>query len=582
MVKATYANVVANSGHIASTSGNQGDFYVDGEGDDDENVIKTPNTDEIAVTSNLHPLFLANIDHPGLILISKKLTGTDNFGPWKRSITIALSAKNKLGIVDGSVPRPVEASPLRNQWDRVNDMVISWIMNTVTDEISNGMDFVNSAKEMWEELHDQFASVNGHRVYQVLKDLHALEQSDKSVEIYYHKMKNLWDEYVALEPTIPCTCGSNRLTKAREQRKKLLQFLMGLNDSFSNARGQILMMNPLPSTPQAYSLVKQEEKQRIGHNVNLTMSFMANSNNTKAPKTVSDTSTQSAGAKKPALKCTFCQKEGHLRENCFKIIGYPPKGKGRGKPNAPNAATAPGFRTFPQAMHVGTINNPQTQTPPVAYPPVNTSVEQLQQQVTHMSHLMSLMMQQNQTQGNTLNTPENHIQGIAGLAFSMLTSNPMLSKGTWIIDTGASHHMCYDRLLMHDIHPIAHSFHVALPNNHVILVTHVGSVRLGSQLVLHEVLLVPDFKCNLLSISKLTSELHCKVVFTHDSCVFQDQNQVTLATGLEKEGLYFFFLQSPSSVSVSSANSAVSYCFNSSFTCCQFIQALAYAFRTFF
>lgn len=147
---------------------------------------------------NLHPLYLQNIDHPGLILITKKLTGSENFDSWKRSLTIALSAKNKLGIIDGTVPRPEESSLLRSQWDRVNDMVLSGILNTVSDEISNGMDFVNSAKKVWDELTDQFSSINGHRVYQVLKDIHALEQGELSVEIYYQKLKNLWDEYSAL------------------------------------------------------------------------------------------------------------------------------------------------------------------------------------------------------------------------------------------------------------------------------------------------------------------------------------------------------------------------------------------------
>lgn len=116
--------------------------------------------DEISIESNLHPLYFQNIDHPGLVLISKKLTENDNFGPWKRSITIALSAKNKIGIVNRTYAKPEENSPLRAQWDRVNDMVISWILNTVSDEINNGMNFVTSAQEMWNELHDQFSSVN--------------------------------------------------------------------------------------------------------------------------------------------------------------------------------------------------------------------------------------------------------------------------------------------------------------------------------------------------------------------------------------------------------------------------------------
>jgi hypothetical protein len=42
-----------------------------------------------------------------------------------------------------------------------------------------------------------------------------------------------------------------------------MQFLMGLHDSYSAIRGQILLMNPLPSVRQAYSSISQEERQRI-------------------------------------------------------------------------------------------------------------------------------------------------------------------------------------------------------------------------------------------------------------------------------------------------------------------------------
>lgn len=49
-------------------------------------------------------------------------------------------------------------------------MLISWILNTVSDKISNGMNFINTDQKVCEELNDQFYSVNGYRVYQVLKD----------------------------------------------------------------------------------------------------------------------------------------------------------------------------------------------------------------------------------------------------------------------------------------------------------------------------------------------------------------------------------------------------------------------------
>lgn len=37
---------------------------------------------------------------------------------------------------------------------------------------------------------------------------------------------------------------------------------MGLNESYNAIRGQILLINPLPSVRKAYSLITQEEKQR--------------------------------------------------------------------------------------------------------------------------------------------------------------------------------------------------------------------------------------------------------------------------------------------------------------------------------
>ena len=50
-----------------------------------------------------------------------------------------------------------------------------------------------------------------------------------------------------------------------------MQFLIGLNDSFSHVRAQILMTNPLPSITKAFTLVVQEERQR---NINIPSSAL--------------------------------------------------------------------------------------------------------------------------------------------------------------------------------------------------------------------------------------------------------------------------------------------------------------------
>lgn len=57
---------------------------------------------------------------------------------------------------------------------------------------------------------------------------------------------------------------------------------MGLNDSYSHVRSQILMLDPLPSVNQAYSILSQEESHRTDlsshHSVDMPTTVFYSSN----------------------------------------------------------------------------------------------------------------------------------------------------------------------------------------------------------------------------------------------------------------------------------------------------------------
>ncbi|KAH0755021.1 hypothetical protein KY290_025291 [Solanum tuberosum] len=97
-------------------------------------------------------------------------------------------------------------------------------------------------------------------------------------------MKHLWDELDALDFFIPCNCSCSCRAKEKniesKQDERLVRFLMGLNDSYCAPRGNILMISPLPSIPNAYALLMQEEKQREVQNTpkfpGESSSFIAN------------------------------------------------------------------------------------------------------------------------------------------------------------------------------------------------------------------------------------------------------------------------------------------------------------------
>lgn len=89
---------------------------------------------------------------------------------------------------------------------RNNDMLISWILNIVSEQISNNLNFINSVSKLWVELQEHYAQIDGHRIYQLTNDIIQLKQANCTVEIYYHKLKGFLDEFDALESPYMCVC----------------------------------------------------------------------------------------------------------------------------------------------------------------------------------------------------------------------------------------------------------------------------------------------------------------------------------------------------------------------------------------
>ena len=82
-----------------------------------------------------------------------------------------------------------------------------------------------------------------------------------------------------------------------------------------------------------------------------------------------------------------------------------------------------------------------------------------------------------------------------------------VSLRAWIIDSGATHHVSHDRTLFTDYKPLDHTY-VTLPNGYTVTIKGIGCIRLTDSIILFDVLYIPDFKFNLLSVSVLTKTLN--------------------------------------------------------------------------
>lgn len=74
-------------------------------------LASTPNPGTIGsdVTASLqdlnsNPLYVHNADYAGIALVSDKLTSLGNFNTWRKSMMMALGARNKVVFIDGTYP----------------------------------------------------------------------------------------------------------------------------------------------------------------------------------------------------------------------------------------------------------------------------------------------------------------------------------------------------------------------------------------------------------------------------------------------------------------------------------------------
>ncbi|KAL9675943.1 hypothetical protein QQ045_004152 [Rhodiola kirilowii] len=298
------------------------------------------------------PLFVSNNENVSVSLISQKLVGADNYIPWSKSMARALGIKAKLGFVQSLFPRPTDDPVALARWERCNNVILSWIANSVSEEISASLVHSTSCIQAWIDLQDQFGGDNAMREYSISKDISLLMQGDMLVSTYYGKLIQLWGDEDSYTNDELCTLGENcKSTKcmyAKKMKARLQKFLMGLNDIHSQVRTQVLITRPQPSLKEAYSLVIKDEAQKRliqptvmeasalysvynaqndrARNNTYDMQTTNNDRNNGTTKNYATfgTTNGSNSRNRRQLFCTNCQLPGHQKEACYKLVGYPP------------------------------------------------------------------------------------------------------------------------------------------------------------------------------------------------------------------------------------------------------------------
>ncbi|KAK3026447.1 hypothetical protein RJ639_041857 [Escallonia herrerae] len=219
----------------------------------------------------------------------------------------ALTAKNKIGFINGSIEQLSEKDQPTEYalWNQCKCMILSWLTHSVEPDLAKGVIHAKTAYQVWKDFKDQFSQKNVPAIYQIQKSFASFSQDTMTVSTYFTKLKGLWDKldtYRALP-----TCNQMKAHDEQREEDRLMQFLMGLHDTYNVVRTNSLMISPLPNVQHAYSLVIQEETQRqmtleSTENFSIAAAIQRHGNN--------------FSNKSKDKHCEHCNREGHTIESC--------------------------------------------------------------------------------------------------------------------------------------------------------------------------------------------------------------------------------------------------------------------------
>ena len=76
-------------------------------------LISNSNTE----SNSPNPFLLSGSENPSNILVTHPLLGMKNYQSWSRAMVLALTAKKKIGFVNGKIAKPDIDSPLYEDWE---------------------------------------------------------------------------------------------------------------------------------------------------------------------------------------------------------------------------------------------------------------------------------------------------------------------------------------------------------------------------------------------------------------------------------------------------------------------------------
>lgn len=157
----------------------------------------------------------------------------DNFLRWSQSVWMYICGQGKISYITGDKKAPVVDDPLFVTWDTENSMVMTWLVNSMEEDISSNYICYPTAKELWDNVSQMYFDLgNQSQVFELTLKLGEIHQEDDSVTKYFNSLKRLWQDlnlFNTYEWKSVDDCNHHKRTV---EDNRIYKFLAGLNIEF--------------------------------------------------------------------------------------------------------------------------------------------------------------------------------------------------------------------------------------------------------------------------------------------------------------------------------------------------------------
>ena len=425
-----------------------------------------------------------------------------NYGPWRCAFLEFLNAHGlRHHLTDSSLK---ESNPAYSEWSRLESAVCSWLISSVATQIMEPLSMTRPARALWLKLETMYANKsNVSQTVRLYEELFACRQGTRTLQTYYGAVDAI---FTNLELYQPLVLDLDTLRRYRDELRAGA-FLSGLRPELADMiRGQVLGGSRVLPTEEIFAAALRVQDSLPASQSSQPTETSALIASGGAPR-ASGKSAPSGRTWTSYPSCNYCGKTTHPSEKCWKEFGKPAwaMAAAGGKTSATMSLADGSSSTTPSAAGTVILTLSPSE---LAYiqasrasslcPPTAPSAS--------LASLTSSLVSYAGGRGSSPGTPS--------------ISTPHTTS--WIIDSGASSHMTGLSTILTSYRPETSIPDVRIADGRSCPVLGSGQSSATSSLPLQNVLYIPGFPANLLSISAITKALHCGVFFYPHHCVFQD------------------------------------------------------------